>query len=119
MIVPFHHDWPDWSPPVLTDATSPCPDTAIYELNGSDFARNTRASIYPNRQGETRCSAQQAYLKLQQGPGPHLHGEMSVGFRPAFGSSYSGWVGGFDIRADYRHALPSMFKSLAKRHSYI
>jgi len=38
------------------------------------------------------------YLRLQQGPEPHLHGEMSVVFQACPGRSYTGWVGGFDIK---------------------
>lgn len=40
------------------------------------------------------------YLRLHQGPGPgpNLQGEMSVVFQACPGRSYTGWVGGFDIK---------------------
>lgn len=41
-----------------------------------------------------------SYLRLQQGPGRHLHGETSFAFQACPGppTSYTSWVGGFDIR---------------------
>jgi len=39
-----------------------------------------------------------SYLRLQQGPDPHLEGEMSVVFQGCPGSRYTAWVGGFDIK---------------------
>lgn len=37
------------------------------------------------------------YLRLQQGPGPHDHGEIAFTFQACPGTSYTGWIGGFDI----------------------
>lgn len=45
----------------------------------------------------TVARSARSYLRLQQGPGPHLEGQMSVVFQACPGSSYTGWVGGFDI----------------------
>lgn len=41
-----------------------------------------------------------SYLRVQQGPGPHLHGETSFAFQACPGppTSYTSWVGGFDIK---------------------
>ncbi len=41
-----------------------------------------------------------SYLRLQQGPKPHVHGETSFIFQacPGASSYYTGWVGGFDIK---------------------
>lgn len=46
----------------------------------------------------TVASSAQTYLKLQQGSGTSSQGLSRVVFQACPGSSYTGWVGGFDIK---------------------
>lgn len=46
----------------------------------------------------TVAPSAKSYLKLQQGPTPHPGGKMSIIFQACPGKSYTGWVGGFDIK---------------------
>lgn len=46
----------------------------------------------------TVSPAAKSYLRLQQGPAPHSAGKTSIVFQACPGRSYTGWVGGFDIK---------------------